>query len=191
MDAVKSLKVGRCISKNKQLAKRCILIVVSRLILSLFASCRSLVDWTKLKIRFLLQHQEHDACEIPSQLEENPRHGMTAKVRRGPINLKAYYLTMGCKVGVYVWQSGHEEQGNGWESGIWLDFVTIGHYTYDRPFKHMCAVTTIIILLYFCFLRACWELKEYFKIWLFKVLIFMGVTKIDHGYPCFNQVFGR
>jgi hypothetical protein len=85
-------------------------------------------------------------------LEENPRHGMSAKVPRGPSHqhLKAYYLTMGCKVGVYVWQSRNEEEGDGSESGIWLDFVAVGNCTYYCPFNHMRAVTTLIILFGFC-----------------------------------------
>lgn len=87
-------------------------------------------------------------------LEENARRGMPAKVPRGRTHqhLKAYYLTMGCKVGVYVWQSTNEEEGDGSESGIWLDFVALGSYTYYSPFKHMRAVTTIIIVIGFCLL---------------------------------------
>jgi hypothetical protein len=45
-----------------------------------------------------VRHQEHESCEF-QKFQDYPSH------------LKGYYLTMGCKVGVYMWQSRNEEEG--------------------------------------------------------------------------------
>lgn len=73
---------------------------------------------------------------------------MSAKVPRGPTHqhLKAYYLTMGCKVGVYVWQSRNEEEGDGSESGIWLDFVAVG----TIPIVVCSSICVQLLLLSYC-----------------------------------------